>query len=162
MRPAEAVVQIPAPPDARVVKWQTRTFEGRMPQGVGVQVPPRAERDPRRPAATQSRFEFVADSGSIYEVSRLCVGPWSAFLVEINGRSGTISGNGQCLVLASRRECSALVRSGYRWVRKAKSASAGWLIPVRVMSSFYGCADSHRSHWYGIAGERVVHRPSGP
>src|SRR4030095_4144072 len=27
---------------ARVVKWQTRTFEGRMPQGVGVQVPPRA------------------------------------------------------------------------------------------------------------------------
>ena len=29
-------------PLARVVKWQTRTFEGRMPQGVGVQVPPRA------------------------------------------------------------------------------------------------------------------------
>ena len=27
---------------ARVVKWQTRTFEGRMPKGVGVQVPPRA------------------------------------------------------------------------------------------------------------------------
>src|SRR5579862_4167491 len=27
---------------ARVVKWQTRTFEGRMPQGVRVQVPPRA------------------------------------------------------------------------------------------------------------------------
>jgi hypothetical protein len=26
-----------------VVKWQTRTFEGRMPQGVGVQVPPRAQ-----------------------------------------------------------------------------------------------------------------------
>jgi hypothetical protein len=24
------------------VKWQTRAFEGRMPQGVGVQVPPRA------------------------------------------------------------------------------------------------------------------------
>jgi hypothetical protein len=30
-------------PNARVVKWQTRTFEGRMPQGVGVQVPPRAQ-----------------------------------------------------------------------------------------------------------------------
>src|SRR5204863_2010530 len=29
---------------ARVVKWQTRTFEGRMPQGMGVQVPPRAHR----------------------------------------------------------------------------------------------------------------------
>ena len=28
--------------NARVVKWQTRTFEGRMPQGMGVQVPPRA------------------------------------------------------------------------------------------------------------------------
>jgi hypothetical protein len=27
---------------ARVVKWQTRTFEGRMPKGMGVQVPPRA------------------------------------------------------------------------------------------------------------------------
>ena len=27
---------------ARVVKWQTRTFEGRMPQGMRVQVPPRA------------------------------------------------------------------------------------------------------------------------
>ena len=27
---------------ARVVKWQTRTFEGRMPQGMGVRVPPRA------------------------------------------------------------------------------------------------------------------------
>ena len=27
---------------ARVVEWQTRTFEGRMPKGVGVQVPPRA------------------------------------------------------------------------------------------------------------------------
>ena len=25
-----------------MVKWQTRTFEGRMPQGVRVQVPPRA------------------------------------------------------------------------------------------------------------------------
>ena len=33
------------PPNARVVKWQTRTFEGRMPQGVGVQVPPRAEEE---------------------------------------------------------------------------------------------------------------------
>ena len=30
------------PLDARVVKWQTRTFEGRMPKGMGVQVPPRA------------------------------------------------------------------------------------------------------------------------
>jgi hypothetical protein len=27
---------------ARLVKWQTRTFEGRMPKGMGVQVPPRA------------------------------------------------------------------------------------------------------------------------
>ena len=28
------------PSFARVVKWQTRTFEGRMPKGMGVQVPP--------------------------------------------------------------------------------------------------------------------------
>ena len=31
-----------SPTDARVVEWQTRTFEGRMPKGVGVQVPPRS------------------------------------------------------------------------------------------------------------------------
>src|ERR1700716_4243959 len=35
-RPAEDFAR------ALVVKWQTRTFEGRMPKGVGVQVPPRA------------------------------------------------------------------------------------------------------------------------
>ena len=29
-------------PFARVVEWQTRTFEGRMPKGMRVQVPPRA------------------------------------------------------------------------------------------------------------------------
>ena len=28
---------------ARVVEWQTRTFEGRMPKGMRVQVPPRAD-----------------------------------------------------------------------------------------------------------------------
>jgi hypothetical protein len=28
---------------ARVVEWQTRTFEGRMPKGMRVQVPPRAQ-----------------------------------------------------------------------------------------------------------------------
>jgi hypothetical protein len=36
------MLQIAFPRIARVVKWQTRTFEGRMPQGMGVQVPPRA------------------------------------------------------------------------------------------------------------------------
>jgi hypothetical protein len=30
--------------NARVVEWQTRTFEGRMPKGMRVQVPPRALR----------------------------------------------------------------------------------------------------------------------
>jgi hypothetical protein len=30
------------PLHARVVEWQTRTFEGRMPKGMRVQVPPRA------------------------------------------------------------------------------------------------------------------------
>jgi hypothetical protein len=37
------VIQVAFLRIARVVKWQTRTFEGRMPKGVGVQVPPRAE-----------------------------------------------------------------------------------------------------------------------
>jgi hypothetical protein len=36
------VIQVAFLRIARVVKWQTRTFEGRMPKGVGVQVPPRA------------------------------------------------------------------------------------------------------------------------
>jgi hypothetical protein len=31
-----------SPTEARVVEWQTRTFEGRMPKGMRVQVPPRA------------------------------------------------------------------------------------------------------------------------
>ena len=31
-----------SPSHARVVEWQTRTFEGRMPKGMRVQVPPRA------------------------------------------------------------------------------------------------------------------------
>src|SRR5438128_10703526 len=33
---------------ARVVEWQTRTFEGRMPKGMRVQVPPRALLDLHR------------------------------------------------------------------------------------------------------------------
>jgi hypothetical protein len=38
---------------ARVVEWQTRTFEGRMPKGMRVQVPPRA---PNR----QSIYSFAS------------------------------------------------------------------------------------------------------
>src|SRR5438477_7095798 len=39
---------------ARVVEWQTRTFEGRMPKGMRVQVPPRAPR--AAPLFASSRF----------------------------------------------------------------------------------------------------------
>ena len=39
--PAEDFVATPNS-NARVVEWQTRTFEGRMPKGMRVQVPPRA------------------------------------------------------------------------------------------------------------------------
>jgi hypothetical protein len=39
--------------NARVVEWQTRTFEGRMPKGMRVQVPPRA---PNR----QSIYSFAS------------------------------------------------------------------------------------------------------
>jgi hypothetical protein len=42
LRGALSMIQVPFLRIARVVKWQTRTFEGRMPKGVGVQVPPRA------------------------------------------------------------------------------------------------------------------------
>ncbi len=41
-QPLRTAEDFDAPARARVVKWQTRTFEGRMPKGVGVQVPPRA------------------------------------------------------------------------------------------------------------------------
>src|SRR5438128_2327941 len=37
--------------NARVVEWQTRTFEGRMPKGMRVQVPPRARYQPPSVAA---------------------------------------------------------------------------------------------------------------
>src|SRR5215216_6130417 len=40
--PVVAVCGKLLPLDARVVEWQTRTFEGRMPKGLRVQVPPRA------------------------------------------------------------------------------------------------------------------------
>src|SRR6266702_940815 len=40
--------------NARVVEWQTRTFEGRMPKGMRVQVPPRAPR--AAPLFTSGRF----------------------------------------------------------------------------------------------------------
>src|SRR5437660_826610 len=37
-----AIYHLLASQTARVVEWQTRTFEGRMPKGMRVQVPPRA------------------------------------------------------------------------------------------------------------------------
>jgi hypothetical protein len=46
LRGASSVIKVPFLRIARVVKWQTRTFEGRMPKGMGVQVPPRAEMPP--------------------------------------------------------------------------------------------------------------------
>ncbi len=42
LRAAVRIAKFTFLPFARVVKWQTHTFEGRMPQGVRVQVPPRA------------------------------------------------------------------------------------------------------------------------
>src|SRR5207237_8993423 len=49
----------PRTSEARVVEWQTRTFEGRMPKGMRVQVPPRA-RIPIRiaPGANATTFTF--------------------------------------------------------------------------------------------------------
>lgn len=41
-----------------------------------------------------SNFEFVTDSGSIYEVDALVIGPYGAFLVEIKSRPGAVSGGG--------------------------------------------------------------------
>lgn len=41
-----------------------------------------------------SNFEFVAQSGAIYEVDLLIVGRWGMFLVEIKSRPGQISNNG--------------------------------------------------------------------
>src|SRR5437660_1426749 len=41
---------------ARVVEWQTRTFEGRMPKGMRVQVPPRARLPLRRVGSAVRRL----------------------------------------------------------------------------------------------------------
>ena len=54
------MIEIAVPQTARVVKWQTRTFEGRMPQGVGVQVPPRAEEKIRLTKKDQTLADFCA------------------------------------------------------------------------------------------------------
>ena len=47
------------PLDARVVEWQTRTFEGRMPKGLRVQVPPRAQ----FPANARSHANLCRSAG---------------------------------------------------------------------------------------------------
>jgi hypothetical protein len=46
------------PKYARVVEWQTRTFEGRMPKGMRVQVPPRAPKVSRSYLLIENRCEF--------------------------------------------------------------------------------------------------------
>ena len=56
---------------ARVVKWQTRTFEGRMPKGVGVQVPPRAEGKIRRAAICSKFADFLIDFEAKIDISVL-------------------------------------------------------------------------------------------
>ena len=43
--------------NARVVEWQTRTFEGRMPKGMRVQVPPRA-RSPATEVSMHGQLEL--------------------------------------------------------------------------------------------------------
>ena len=47
------------PSVARVVKWQTRAFKGRMPKGMRVRVPPRAP----SPAGGWSGFTAVKPEG---------------------------------------------------------------------------------------------------
>lgn len=59
------------PQRARVVKWQTRTFEGRMPKGMGVQVPPRAPL-PARWANKKVKFSSEGDS-ALQKINRLVV-----------------------------------------------------------------------------------------
>src|SRR5438445_4636977 len=49
---------------ARVVKWQTRTFEGRMPKGMRVKVPPLAQLPPASARPFQ-RHPFVIRLSSV-------------------------------------------------------------------------------------------------
>jgi hypothetical protein len=64
LRDLSCVIQVAFLRIARVVKWQTRTFEGRMPKGVGVQVPPRAEEEIGRAAVCSNFTDFLIDFGS--------------------------------------------------------------------------------------------------
>src|SRR6266511_2997957 len=50
-QPVRTAEGFDAPAKARVVEWQTRTFEGRMPKGMRVQVPPRAPIRTLRPVS---------------------------------------------------------------------------------------------------------------
>jgi hypothetical protein len=56
--PAAAVCGSLLPLDARVVEWQTRTFEGRMPKGLRVQVPPRAQSPATHGIARRGQLEL--------------------------------------------------------------------------------------------------------
>src|SRR5437764_322183 len=50
---------------ARVVEWQTRTFEGRMPKGMRVQVPPRAQLPLRSACRHFWHSDFLRHSGFV-------------------------------------------------------------------------------------------------
>jgi hypothetical protein len=69
------VIQVAFLRIARVVKWQTRTFEGRMPKGVGVQVPPRAEHETCHIFIFLSQLRLPCPSGSQSKTYKIKASP---------------------------------------------------------------------------------------
>jgi hypothetical protein len=79
--------------NARVVKWQTRTFEGRMPKGMGVQVPPRAPLFHVEKAYTGSnQRSFLANCRSLVFPRHTTTAPShrSAHIITTSGANGFV------------------------------------------------------------------------
>ena len=95
------------PSFARVVKWQTRTFEGRMPKGMGVQVPPRAlAQEIARPANQRRDRRWENFATMIFYIYHDAAGEWRWRLRAKNKKTVAISGEGY----ASQKDCEEAIK----------------------------------------------------
>src|SRR5436853_2661040 len=79
---------------ARVVEWQTRTFEGRMPKGMRVQVPPRAPPRLRRGIA-ESRISYLQRISNL----KFSMEPGDLPICELKSEIGAALGQQPRLIL---------------------------------------------------------------
>lgn len=121
---------------------------------------------PSSPLQAWSNFEFRSETGAIYEVDLLVIGPWGAFLIEIKSIPGTVSSQGGTwtwrhgtdyktrdnpLPLANRK-CKALKsllgrRGAFRRSGKTK---APWIEPLVFCSDDSNVLDLHGPDSIGV------------